>query len=271
MLKRKHRDIAVEKEALRLLVSYISTLERKLVRPGGDLGKREYLLQLDFEIGWGSSDDDCSRECIVSSLNNLTTLLSMTFDLSVNDDLYAQAFLILLPPISLKAGAEQYITGVLKDLQTLSSEDVEKKYDITDRESIVVEASTRYILGLIKRPELSWMARRVQMMAGNPNEACLDKPPRVKPLRRTSPKRAPPKRTPRRVSQPSVGYTYSDIEGSKQALVFDELLDPLNLSPKQYSRVIDRWKSLHRSEILYELNRIADMSLAKRKKIVEIM
>ena len=249
MLKQRHSSFSLDSQGLELLERYVTAIESNIQKPTRkDLGRREYLQKLDESVKWGASGTCSSpEECTRKAFRKLFKLLAKRVDLPP-EKICEGVFLILLPPVSLKLGAEQYIKGIVRDLGHMSPEKVQKKYDLDPSGSKCPEleaASIKYVSSLMKKPELSWMSRRILMMAGGRNKACS---------RKVTPRGSPKK------------YTKGDITGSKRSLVYDELLDPLYLSDEEYDEIVERWESLSPNKLLKDLNRVDDMSPDERKE-----
>ena len=172
MMKSRYPHFKIDPEALSLLVEYISTIKNKL-EPLENLGRREYLLKLDEMVGWGTPEKNAD---VLVALNHLADLLSTYLKKPINKEVCEGAFLVLLPPISIKIGAEQYISNFIKELENSDLSQVAEKYKIeVDGEetcSLVFSVASKYIESLMKKPELSWLSGRIQMMATSKNKAC---------------------------------------------------------------------------------------------------
>ena len=235
---KKLTKITVDPDALKFLVKYITVIEKKLKKPQKGLDRKEYQIALDEMVGWGVR----GQVNILKTLQNLADLLSG--GLPISKEICLVAFMILLPPIGLKNGEEQYINEMLINLDNMTVGQFKEKYDLdanlgineTPDCLVIFSASIKYITGMMKRPELSRMKNRIQLMSGIQNEACRE-----------------------------VKYKEEDIRGSKRAIVFDNILDPLNLTDDEYNLVIERWDSLKIDDLLSKLNKLEKMTSDDKK------
>jgi len=272
MLKGKYPEVTIKSSALSDLITYVNIIGTRLEPPKEDMGRREYLLKLDETIGWGSSEP-CPkgkaensegvlslrdsegvlslRDCIIDALRHLAKLLSTRLERPIDEDVCVGAFMVLLPPISLKSGALQYMEKIMSDLKKSGEEEIFQMYHlepVSETCPVVTSAAVKYLGSLLVKPELSWMSRRIRLMMGDvPNEAC-----------------APGPIAPNKTSKGR--FTKKDLKGPQKALIYDDLLDPLGLSDEDYSKIIDQWEKLPDSQLLQELNRLVEMSADDRKK-----
>ena len=140
MLKRKKPGFSLDHEALERLVKYVIVIEKSLRKPSQkNLNRTDYLRELDRMVKWGVSKPCPKSEgrltsdevCILKALQNLVKTLSVWLKVDVDAELCKGAFMILLPPLNLRTGAEQYIDRVIEDLESTTPSKVREKYGLS--------------------------------------------------------------------------------------------------------------------------------------------
>lgn len=131
ILRAKYPGYSITIEAVNYLYACLSFLERE-IRPLGTTYE-EYLKHIKNieERKECPSYKGINKvsSCIVKSLDNITSKLSEKLNLPLDATLCSKAFLILLPPLAWKKGAETYIDMVLKDYKDLGFEETQNKYE----------------------------------------------------------------------------------------------------------------------------------------------